>query len=154
MNIHFHRGQWERGKGDNMWNFFNRIYISIFFVMVLSGCGLYTLGVFGSCDKWEIYSEKKRITNTFKMHVCSTQFEYSSHYLSRKKIKNIQDIVYPKLKRMIKGQKLLTECWIIKESIVYQYGVAKTPIKADIICKKDIKFEEKIGRFFITSFNF
>ncbi len=76
----------------------NKINLSIMLIsaFLLSNCGLYSLSAFGSCSQWEIYSEKRRITKIFKLHVCSTNFNYSFHYLSSKKLNEIQNIVYHK----------------------------------------------------------
>jgi len=121
-------------------------------VFLLSNCGLYSLSAFGSCSQWEIYTEKGRSASVFKMDVCGGELGYGHSYLDRKNLKDIQNTVYPKLKKLIKNQSSLHGCNVKKESITFAYGAARDWIGADIICDRKIRFKENKGRLFMTSF--
>ncbi len=127
------------------------ILLSIVFSFLLSGC-LYSLGAFGSCDTWEIYSDQKNKASNFYIRVCAQKLGFNYSVLDRKTQKEIQNITYDKLTRLIKSEKSLKRCKIRKNSIMYQYGMPSEPLVADIICEKEIEFNRKVGRFFITSY--
>ena len=141
-------------KGDNMWKISSRIFISILFLIFLSGCSLYSLSGFGSCNQWIIYSEKDIKINVFKMNVCASKLGYESTFLNRKKLNEIQNIVYSDLNDLIQNKLILNSCKLKKESITFGYGISNDPLEARVVCKNRIVFEQKKGRFFMTSFKF
>ena len=137
-------------------NMFSKINLSIMGISVflLSNCGLYSLSAFGSSNQWEIYTEEGRSASIFKMDVCGGELGYGHSYLDRKALKDIQEIVYPKLKKLIENQASLCGCSVKRESITFAYGASQDWIGADIICKRRIMFKENKGRLFMTSFSF
>ena len=98
------------------------ILLTISSSFFFSGCGLYSLSAFGSCNQWEIYSEQGKNTNVFKIHICGSKLGYGHTYLDRKELKDIQDTVYPKLKNLIQNQSSLSGCRVKKESITFNFN--------------------------------